>query len=109
MRKLQDFSFELPSSFLCGYIGVIIGMSGFSVLESESRGDKLWLPTGTRAQEDYVSGYPVCCVCCVVLCVICRQRSKVSENGQIRNHHHSFANVHGKPHVGGLRPLANTL
>eukprot|EP00752_Nemacystus_decipiens_P003771 g3472.t1 len=34
-------------------IGCMIGMSGFSVLEEESRGDKLWVPTGTRAQDDY--------------------------------------------------------
>ncbi|CAN0219603.1 unnamed protein product [Pylaiella littoralis] len=40
---------------LLSLIGVMIGMSGFSVLESESRGDKLWLPTGTRAQEDYAT------------------------------------------------------
>lgn len=37
------------------HLGVVIGMSGISVLESESRGDKLWVPTGTRAQEDFVS------------------------------------------------------
>ena len=40
---------------LLSFIGVIIGMSGFRILETESRGDKLWLPTGTRAQDDYVS------------------------------------------------------
>lgn len=33
----------------------VIGMGGFSILEEESRGDKLWVPTGTRAQDDYVS------------------------------------------------------
>lgn len=67
-------------------------MSGFSVLESESRGDKLWLPTGTRAQEDYVSGSPACAFAALcVLCVACfrcmlprrfRQRSEVGVNGQ---------------------------
>lgn len=36
-------------------VGVVIGISGVTVLETESRGDKLWLPTGTRAQDDYVS------------------------------------------------------
>lgn len=38
-------------------IGVIIGMSGIGVLETESRGDKLWLPSGTRSQNDWVSEY----------------------------------------------------
>lgn len=57
--------------------GVLIGMSGFTVLESESRGDKLWVPTGTRAQDDYVSAVclPLSCPvrCGVVLpyCGVC--------------------------------------
>ena len=32
----------------------VIGMGGVSMLDEESRGDKLWVPTGTRSQEDYV-------------------------------------------------------
>lgn len=35
--------------------GVVIGMSGVSVLETEARGDKLWVPDSSRAQDDYVS------------------------------------------------------
>lgn len=90
----------------------MIGMSGFSVLESESRGDKLWLPTGTRAQEDYVSGYAVCCVCCVALCMLCviyRQRS----NSQCKRADISTIIVWqpcmGSRMWGCLRPLVNTL
>lgn len=41
-------------TLLIAMVGCVIGMTGFSVLETESRGDKLWLPTGTRAQEDFV-------------------------------------------------------
>ena len=37
---------------LLAFVCVAIGMSGFNVLETESRGDKLWLPTGTRAQDE---------------------------------------------------------
>lgn len=48
----------------------MIGMSGFSVLESESRGDKLWLPTGTRAQEDYVSRVVLLCAVRSVQCCV---------------------------------------
>lgn len=45
-----------PSKTLAiALIGCLIGMGGFSILEEESRGDKLWVPTGTRAQDDYVS------------------------------------------------------
>eukprot|EP00904_Undaria_pinnatifida_P001827 jgi/Undpi1/11645/HiC_scaffold_36.g13940.m1 len=40
---------------LLAFVCVAIGMSGFNVLETESRGDKLWLPTGTRAQDDYAT------------------------------------------------------
>eukprot|EP00903_Cladosiphon_okamuranus_P017671 g16272.t1 len=46
---------------LLALIGCMVGMSGFTVLEQESRGDKLWVPTGTRAQEDfaaYLSYFP---------------------------------------------------
>eukprot|EP00903_Cladosiphon_okamuranus_P007237 g7024.t1 len=46
---------------LLALVGSLIGMSGISVLEEESRGDKLWVPTGTRAREDqatYLSYFP---------------------------------------------------
>eukprot|EP00752_Nemacystus_decipiens_P002680 g2506.t1 len=46
---------------LLALVGCMIGISGISVLEEESRGDKLWVPTGTRAQEDqatYNSYFP---------------------------------------------------
>lgn len=33
---------------------IILGTSGISVIEEESRGDKLWLPSDTRAQDDWV-------------------------------------------------------
>lgn len=54
----------------------MIGMSGFSVLEEESRGDKLWVPTGTRAQEDYVSGNGVSLGVqrCIVFLELCWDR-----------------------------------
>lgn len=42
-------------TLILALIGCLIGMSGFSVIENESRGDKLWLPTGTRAQDDWAS------------------------------------------------------
>lgn len=44
-------------TLILALIGCLIGMSGFSVIENESRGDKLWLPTGTRAQDDWVSSF----------------------------------------------------
>lgn len=47
-------SWVLCSLFLM-CVGVLIGTSGFTALEQESRGDKLWVPSGTRASEDYVS------------------------------------------------------
>ncbi|CAM9219494.1 unnamed protein product [Ectocarpus sp. 6 AP-2014] len=40
---------------LLALVGVLIGMSGFTTLEQESRGDKLWVPSGTRASEDYAT------------------------------------------------------
>ncbi len=47
-------------------------MSGYAVLEEHSRGDKLWVPTGPRATEDYVSAYVeflgIRCVCRAVQC-----------------------------------------
>lgn len=39
------------------FIAVIIGGSGISILEEESRGDKLWLPSDTRAQNDWVRNW----------------------------------------------------
>lgn len=42
-------------TLILAFIGCAIGMSGFSVLENESRGDKLWVPTGTRSSKDWVS------------------------------------------------------
>lgn len=41
---------------LLALLFVAIGMGGISMLEQESRGDKLWLPSNTRSQDDYVSG-----------------------------------------------------
>lgn len=42
-------------TLLLSIIVVILGMSGISVIEEESRGDKLWLPSNTQAQDDWVS------------------------------------------------------
>lgn len=54
--RLGRFVGEHPyRTLLAAIIVVVIGASGISVLENESRGDKLWLPTDTRAQTDWVS------------------------------------------------------
>lgn len=39
-------------SILLSLVVMLIGAAGFSQLQAESRADKLWVPQGTRAQED---------------------------------------------------------
>ncbi|CAM9912348.1 unnamed protein product, partial [Choristocarpus tenellus] len=43
----------LLTVFLC-LVVVLIGASGISVLVNEARGDKLWLPSDTRSQDELV-------------------------------------------------------
>ncbi|CAM9184613.1 unnamed protein product, partial [Scytosiphon promiscuus] len=40
---------------LLALVGVVIGLSGVTTLETESRGDKLWVPDTSRAQDDYAT------------------------------------------------------